>query len=192
MLGVAIEDRVKFAQWSNEMMHGLNPFAAKELRNRALEARKELIAYFSGAIDDHRANPRADLLAALVAAEEDGDRLSQTELVDLCLLLLLAGNLTTTDAIGSGVLALLEHPAELSRLRNDRSLLPRAVEEILRWEPPFTSSRRLIISDTEVAGCPVQAGTFVHGSLPSANRDPAVFPNPETFDVTREKNPHLT
>lgn len=192
MLGVAIDDRVKFAEWSNEMMHGLNPFAAKELRNRALQARKDLIAYFSGAIEEHRLAPKPDLLSALVAAEENGDRLSQTELVDLCLLLLLAGNLTTTDAIGSGVLALLEHPAQLDKLRRDRSLLPRAVEEILRWEPPFTSSRRLVMNDTEVAGCPVAAGTFVHGSLPSANRDPAVFADPETFDIAREKNPHLT
>jgi cytochrome P450 len=143
-----------------------------------------------------RAVPADDMLSIIVHAElpgEDGAarRLSDEELLPFFMLLLVAGSETTRNAIAGGLLALLEHPAELARLRGEPSLLPTAVEEILRWTSPTTYNRRTVTRDTTLGGCSLGAGEKVTHWLPSANRDAEVFVDPFRFDVARQPNPHL-
>ena len=127
---------------------------------------------------------------ALVASEIDGDRLSDAEIVSQCSLLLLAGNLTTTDMIGNGVRTLLENPEQLARLRAEPGLIGAACEEILRYESPVLNSGRITHQDTTYKGCPIEKGECLHVSLAAANRDPKVYENPDRFDIERPRFAH--
>ena len=126
----------------------------------------------------------------MIRAELDGDRLTEGEMVRQCNLLLVAGNVTTTDPIGNGVKALLEHPDQLALLRADPGLVGNAVEEILCFDSPVVNSGRIASRDIAIGGCPVRAGESLSVSLAGANRDPAAYPDPDRFDIRRGDTHH--
>jgi cytochrome P450 len=190
MLGIDPADRVDFKRWSELDTRTFNPFLPEEERAAVLSALGERDAYLRRVLARRRAEPRADLLSALIAAEEAGERLDDDEIVTMCELLLVAGNVTTTDLIGNGVWLLLRHPAELAKLRADPSLIDHAVEEILRVESPVVQSVRTPTADVAIRGCPMGRGESVVVFLAAANRDPEVYPEPDRFDVTRRDVHH--
>jgi hypothetical protein len=192
MLGVDPGDEAEFKRLSDIVVQGLNPFLDDEGRKRVREAGQEMDAYLKRAIAERRAERRDDLISGLIDVEESGDQLSTDEIVRTCGLLLAAGNLTTTDLIGNGVLALLENPEQMETLRARPELLNNAVEEMIRYDPPVQSSGRLTLKDMEVAGCPVHAGSSLGVSLAAANHDPAVHPNPHKFDIERDYIEHVS
>jgi cytochrome P450 len=148
--------------------------------------------YFTAMIDDRIAHPGDDLLSDLIAAEIDGQRLSRRELVAVCPLLLTAGSHTVRDTLGNAWLCFDRHPDALAQLRVDPGLIPGAVEEVLRYLPPVPQFPRIAAVDTVIDGQPVAAGDWVMARIPSANRDPAEFDQPDTFDLRRQPNRHLT
>jgi cytochrome P450 len=157
---------------------------------------EDLAAYFTGLIAARRAEPGDDLLSALITfsdqADETADRLTVTELVSTAFLLVMAGFDTTVNLIASGTLALLSHPGEMARLRADRSLLPAAVEELLRFTSPVNHANdRFTTEEVSIGGVAVPAGEWVIIALPSANRDPARFPGPERLDLDRDISGHV-
>jgi cytochrome P450 len=192
MLGVDPQDRGHFKQWSLTSVNSdLNPGDHERVRaGRA--ARESMRGYFDRVVTERRANPSDDLVSALVLAEDEGDRLTHDETLTMLGLLLAAGNLTTTDLLGNGMLTLLSHPDQHELLRERPELMGHAVEEMLRYTPPVLNTSRMTSEIQELGGCPVAKHTTVIPSLMGANRDPKVFDDPERFDVTREKNPHLS
>jgi cytochrome P450 len=191
MLGIPIADRDRFYTWSDAFAQEFNPSLSREMRAEAQRAKEDFSAYLHAAIEERRRLPGDDLLSELISAEEQGDRLSESELIQMCALLLVAGNMTTTDLIGNGVLALLDHPDQLDRLRRDPSLLATAVEEMLRYDSSVTGVGRNLLGDTEVAGRVLPATTRLHLSIAAANRDAAAFAEPDRFDVGRTPNAHV-
>ncbi|MGZ4690132.1 MAG: cytochrome P450 [Acidimicrobiia bacterium] len=151
----------------------------------ANEATRQIADRFEGLIAERREHPTDDLLSQLIHVEEEGDQLSHAELISTVILLFGAGFETTTNLIGNGLLALLDHPDQLQRLRDDRTLLGSAVEELLRWDSPVQIDGRAAFEDLDMHGIPVQAGEQVVTLLGSANRDPRVFDDPDRFDVGR-------
>jgi len=190
MLGVDPADRDDFKRWSNLGVMNFNPLLTPEERARANEAGEAMDQYLCRVIEERRAQPCADLVTSLIAAEEGGDKLTDDEIVTMCSLLLAAGNLTTTDLVGNGVLTLLRNPGELKKLQDDPSLIKNAVEEMLRFESPVLMSGRTPLEDRTIAGTEVAAGQSVTPILAAANRDPAVYPDPARFDITRENTDH--
>lgn len=154
-------------------------------------AHDALDAYFSGVIAERRARPEDDLISLLLAAEIEGERLTERELLAFFKVLLVAGNTTTSRFITNAVLTLLEHPEALARVRADAGLFPAALEEVLRYRPPINTWFRLAAKDVELGGQKIEAKQQVVVFLGSANRDEAVFADPDRFDITRSPNPHL-
>jgi hypothetical protein len=192
MLGIPASDRGRFKAWSTDIAATLSgPFLPQDVLERSVQSSNELADYFRGQIVLRRAEPRDDLLSALCAVEEQGDLLSEDELIATCILLLIAGNETTTNLIGSGMLTLLQHPDERRLLQADLTLLPGAVEEMLRYEPPAQMTSRIAIEEIELRGQRFEPGQVILTVLAAANRDPEVFPEPDRFDVTRHPNRHL-
>ncbi|MFE4591873.1 cytochrome P450 family protein [Streptomyces laurentii] len=143
-------------------------------------------------VEQKRARPGDDLLSALVAARDDGDRLSEEEVTSMAFLLVIAGHQTTVNLVANGFHALLTHPAQLAAVRADASLIPGLVEEVLRWESPFgIATLRYTTEPVTIEGTTIPAGEFVQIALLAANRDPEVFPDPDRFDVTRDSSGHL-
>jgi cytochrome P450 len=190
MLGVDPADRADFKRWSDIGVMNFNPMLTPEERERVNEATEAMDGYLRRAVGDRRERPRDDMIGRLVHAEEGGDQLNDDEIVTMCSLLLAAGNLTTTDLIGNGVLALLQNPEELRKLRDDPSLIKNAVEEMLRYDSPVIMSGRTPLEDTVIAGREVAAGQSITPILGAANRDPSVYPDAERFDITRENTSH--
>lgn len=155
-------------------------------------ASAEIFALCDAVAEDRRANPRDDLMTALVQAELDGERLDNTELNLFFITLVVAGNETTRNLINHAALALMEHPEQAQRLRDDPSLWDTAVEEMLRWGSSIHNFRRTATQNTELGGIPIKKGDKVVMYYASANRDEAVFENPHTFDVGRTPNDHVT
>lgn len=192
MLGVPATDREQFKAWSTDIASSLGaPFQPPAVLERGIQSSNALADYFRGQIVLRRDDPRDDLLSAMIAAEEQGDLLTEDELIATCILLLLAGNETTTNLIGSGMLALLQHPAQYQRLQSDPAMVPSAVEEMLRWEPPAQLTTRIVAEPLELRGHSMEPGQVVIAALAAANRDPDQFPEPETFDIGRHPNRHL-
>jgi cytochrome P450 len=158
----------------------------------AVAAAEAFAAYLRDLAAERRARPRDDLVTALTRVVDEGDRLSEDELVGTCALLLNAGHEATVNATGIGWDLLLGHPAELARLRADRALLPPAVEELLRYDTPLPMFERWVLADVELAGVRVPRGAELGLLFASANRDPAVFAEPDRLDVGRSPNPHLS
>lgn len=156
-----------------------------------IRATKEIFAYFRPLLAERRARPRDDLLSAMIAAEQDGERLDEVDLLALSSLLLVAGHETTSNLIGNAVVLLLRFPEERKRLQDDLSLLPSAVDECLRYESPIQLTDRAVVEDCVLAGQPLRRNQMVAAVLAAANRDPEHFPDPDRFDVGRRDNPHL-
>jgi cytochrome P450 PksS len=189
MLGVPVADRHRFHRWSRTIL--LSSSSAWGFW-KAMPSAWAFLRYIRRLIAARRADPRDDLVSALVRAEEAGDRLTTDELVSMVFLLLVAGHETTVNLIGNGMLALLEHPAELARLRADEKLIRPAVEEMLRFSSPVeTSTRRFAREDVPLAGTTIPRGALVLAVIASANRDGRQFPDPDRLDVAREPNKHL-
>jgi cytochrome P450 len=191
MLGVPIEDRDQFKRWSDDAVRALGVGTLDDFRaSRA--ASQELRAYFEGIAEQRRREPREDVLSALLAAEEEGDKLSTDEVFSMCILLLVAGNETTTNLIGNGLLALLHRPDQLALLRDDPALIEPAVEELLRFDSPVQGTTRFFAEETEINGHVVPPWQQIVVVLAAANRDPARFADPERLDITRADNQHLS
>jgi cytochrome P450 len=190
MIGVDPRDQERFRDWSHAFAASLDALAPEGVRQRAYQAHEEITAFFHEQIEAHRASPRDDLISGLIAAQDGNDSLTTEEMISTLTLLLVAGNVTTTDLIGNGVLALLEHPDEMKKLRDDPSLITNAVEEVLRYDSPVLGTGRVPLQDVEVAGCPITKGEAVLVSLAGANRDPSATPNPDRFDISRNDIKH--
>jgi len=194
MLGVPVADHERFKGWGLDIARGLDTILLppdSEVGKRSMTARRALADYFRGLIAERRASPRGDLLSALIAAEEAGDKLNEEELLATCILLLVAGHETTVNLIGNGTLALLRHPDQMRKLQADPALIGNAVEELLRYDSPVQRTARIASVDAEVGGQPMPKGTMVITALGAANRDPAQFPEPDRFDASREPNRHF-
>ena len=192
MLGVPAEDRARFRVWSAQRARLLEPTIGAREREVAAEAGKAFNDYFAPIIQARRAAPEDDIVSALAQAEEEGDVLTEREMLNMLRLLLIAGNETTTNLIGNGLLALLRNPGELERLRADPGLIPSAVEELLRFDSPVQTDFRGALEDCEVNGAPVRRGENVFLLIGSANRDPAVFEEPDRLDVGRSEASHVS
>jgi len=192
MLGVPSADRDRFRHWSDDFANFLGTAGNDwESVRPFLPGIAKLMAYLQGIVDRTRAAPGDNLLSALVKAEEQGNRLTEEELIANCLLLLVAGHETTTNLIGNGLLALLSHPEEAARLRQDPALLPTAIEELLRYESPVQWTSRIPKEAVTLDGLRIEAGQFVMLGLGAANRDPAQFTDPDRLDVARREGRHL-
>src|SRR5438552_14686720 len=195
LIGVPAEDRARFRAWSNAIVAPLGTVffevAPPERVATLRRVRGELEAYFVRLVEARRREPRDDLLSALVAAELEGSRLAFEELLAMLILLLVAGNETTTHLIGNAVLALLAHPEALAALRADPSRVPAAVEEVLRFSSPVQMDPRLATRETQLHGVALAASEVVLCWLGSANRDEAVVQHADGFDIGREQKPDV-
>jgi cytochrome P450 len=193
MLGVPPQDHHTFRAWSDELARSLDPelTVSPETMERRRTALRGFDEYFLGLIAERRKSPRDDLLSALITAEEEGDKLTEAELLATFRLILVAGHETTVNLIGNGVLALLRHPDQLRLLRDDPPLTVKAVEEVLRYDPPVQLTGRIALEDASFDGHTVPKGYTVVCLLAAANRDPDRFPDPDRFDVTRGDDDHL-
>ena len=194
MLGVPLEDQETFKGWGLDIARGLDAIMLppdSEVAQRSIAARQGLSDYFRALIAQRRAEPRADLLSGLIAAEEAGDKLSEQELLATCILLLVAGHETTVNLIGNGTLALLRHPDQLRRLRDNPGLIGSAVEELLRYDGPVQRTARIPSEDVAIGGRTIPAGEMVMPFIGAADRDPAQFPDPDRLDIGRTENRHL-
>jgi pimeloyl-[acyl-carrier protein] synthase len=192
LLGVSADDHAQFKQWSNDLITSFGQEMGSGPSAAGLAAKDELRRYLAEAIKRRSANPADDLISALVTARDESDALSENELLAFVVLLLLAGNETTTNLIGNGLLALCRHPEQQQRLRDNRELIPKAVEEMLRYDPPVQMTVRVPTATTSVGGTEIAEGTIAFILLAAANHDPAHFPSPENFDVAREPNEHVS
>lgn len=193
LLGIPVADRPRLVAWSDALARSLEPgfLIAEEDRARQREARLEFAAYLRGLLPSRRRSPGGDLISALIGVHDSGGALTEGELIGLCMLLLIAGHETTRSLIGSAVLALLRHPAELAALSADPALVQPAVEEVLRYDPPVQLITRSALQSAEVAGVTIAAGSFVVMLLGAANRDPALCADPDHFSVRRAAARHL-
>jgi cytochrome P450 len=191
LLGVPEADRPAFLPLSRAGTMAFEPSAGPAEVAAANRAQEEMEAYFRDLFDRRRADPADDLLSELLAVEERGDVLTEQELVSTAILLFGAGFETTANLIGNGLLALLRHPAELARLRDDPSLVRSAVDELLRFDGPVQVDARTATADLELDGAVVPAGAVVVALLGSANRDEARFTQPDRLDVGRDEGPSL-
>jgi cytochrome P450 len=191
MLGVETERFDDFKRWSDDVVLATSRPTDEAVRARVRESGAAFRAYFARLIERRRTDPGEDVITALVRAEEERDMLSSSEILGLAVLLLLAGNETTTNLIGNAVRNLLSHPEELAKVRADRSLTPSLVEEVLRYESPVQLIPRVTTREVELEGGKIPAGAIVFLLLGSANRDERKFPEPDRFDVTRNPQDHL-
>jgi cytochrome P450 len=192
LLGVPETDRPRLRPWSADIcgMFELNP--TREAADRAVRASEEFSAYLRGLAAARRADPQNDLISALVHVVDEGDTLTEDELVGTCALLLNAGHEATVNVTGNGWWALLRHPDQLALLRDDPGVLPRAVEELMRFDTPLQMFERWVLEDITVGGVDIPRGAELALLFGSANHDPTVFADPARLDVTRVDNPHVS
>jgi cytochrome P450 len=195
MIGIPTADRGRFKAWSDALVQNLGmgiltpPSLERLEQQRAIV--REMREYFLGLVEERRREPREDLLSGLVAAESEGSRLTFDEMIQTLILLLVAGNETTTNLIGNAVLELLAHPEAIEELRAEAALMPDAIEEVLRFSSPVQMDPRRATRATEIDGVPVRENQFVIGWIGSANRDESIFERPEVFDIRRKNSRHL-
>ena len=187
ILGVEPAKRERFKVWSDEVVASLGT-SEDNIRQETMD---EMSAYFEGLFEERRANPRNDLVSGLLRAEMDGEKLSFDELLQMLILLLVAGNETTTNLIGNAMQEFIANPEQLARVEADRSLIPSALEEVLRIHSPVQATVRRAARDLEFGGKQIRADQQCVVWLAAANRDASQFPEPLRFDVTRTPNRHL-
>ena len=191
MMGVPINKRHLFEDWSEDMLNG-TALANPELIKKGGEATGEMRNYLAELAEQKRSNPGQDLLSQLIEAEEDGDKLTIEELYSNCILLLVAGHETTTRLIGNCLYLLFKHPEQMRAARSSEDLLMGAIEESLRFEPPVQFTARVVNEDFEFSGSNFKAGQLLMLSLAAANRDPQINDRPNEFDISREKSTHVS
>ncbi len=192
LLGVPTSDWRQLTAWSSDFAQVLGNFQHNPDRAaQVIRSLDGMCAYFQTAIHEHRQHPRDDLISAFIAAEIDGDRLSDEEMVANLIVTMVGGQETTTNLIGNGILTLLRHPDQLEKLRADPSLTPSAVEELLRYESPSQHTARLAPDDVELGGELIRKRQAVIAVMGAANRDPERFPDPDRLDICRQDNRHV-
>ncbi len=192
IFGVPRSQVNQFKQWADEILafQGVNK-PAPEVIHKSQKALIEICPYMIDLLREKRRNPAKDLVSELAAVEADGDRLTEPELVNSCITLLVAGHETTTSLIGNGIYTLLRHPEQLQLLKDQPALMPSAIEEMLRYESPIARQPRLMKQDAELGGKKIRKGETVFQMLSAANRDPAYFHDPDRFDIRRKDNCHI-
>lgn len=192
MLGVPESDRALLRPWSAAIcgMYELNP--SEETARAAVRASVDFSAYLRELIAERRGKPGDDLISALIAAHDEGERLSEQEMISTCVLLLNAGHEATVNTTVNGWRTLFAHPDQLAALRADHGLLPTAVEELMRYDTPLQMFERWVLDDIEIGGTVIPRGSEVALLFGSANRDPERFAEPDVLDLSRQDNPHVT
>ena len=192
MLGIPESDRHLLRPWSAEicLMYELNP--SDDYMGRAVKASVEFSEYLRRLSRDRRAKPKEDLISGLAQVVDQGDRLTEGELIGTCVLLLNAGHEATVNVTGNGWWSLFRNPDQLALLRKDHSLLPRAVEELMRYDTPLQMFERWVLEEFELHGVRIPMGAELGLLFGSANRDPGAFDRPDELDITRVENPHIS
>ncbi|CRK84793.1 cytochrome P450 [Neobacillus massiliamazoniensis] len=193
LLGIPTSDRNQFKEWSNSLVAG--PSSTEDIQetiNQKNKATSELKEYFSHIIQEKRKKSLEDIISVLIQAEENEGKLSAEELLSFCIVLLVAGNETTTNLISNAVYSFVENKTVWETLKQDPTLIPNAVEETLRYRSPVQVLPRRVKMDTEISGYKLTSGQLVFAWIGSANRDENKFSNPEYFDLKRNPNDHLT
>ncbi|MFC8364828.1 cytochrome P450 [Streptomyces griseorubiginosus] len=192
MLGIPESDRAPLRPWSADIcgMYELNP--SEDTAARAVRASVEFTEYLRELIAERRGRPGDDLISGLIAAYDEGDRLTEQEMISTCVLLLNAGHEATVNATVNGWYALFRNPEQLAALRADHLLVPRAVEELMRYDTPLQLFERWVLDEIEIDGTTVPRGAEIALLFGSANHDPAAFDHPERLDLTRADNPHIS
>jgi len=194
MLGVPSTDRADFKRWSDAVV-AVDPndpeLVNSQARRETPPEFEEMTRYFTTMIEQRRQQPQDDLISQLIVAQLDGRHLTHDELLGFCTLLLIAGNITTTSLLSNAIWCFDEQPEAWAQLRTDPSLVPAAVEEVLRYRSPVKALFRIASQDTEIGGQPIKAGALLMPWIGAANHDPAQFVDPEHFDITRAPNRHL-
>src|SRR3978361_472533 len=194
LLDVPQDEREPLRDWSLAILGALEPVVAPDVFARGNNAVKDFLAYLQGLVARRRAkpgNPERDVLTRLIQGEDNGERLTEKELLHNCIFLLNAGHETTTNLIGNGLVALSHYPHQKTRLIENPTLIKTAIEEMLRFESSNQLGNRMTVEPVELGGIAMPSGTFVTLCIGAANRDPAQFTNPETLDVGRTPNRHL-
>ncbi len=191
ILGIPAEDVPILKRYAWDFARAGEKVVAPELRKRGDDAARGLVEYFTHLIERRRKAPTEDLVSALTAVEQDGDRLNMTELVCNCILLMQAGHETTQDLLGNAMVALFRHPDQLALLVKDPDLMPAATEEFLRYDGSVQINHRLLLEDRRYGETTIPEGAMVYTFLGAANRDPAEFADPDVLDVTRSETRHV-
>lgn len=192
MLGVPTSDWQQLTAWSADFAQVLGNFQHNpDHAQKALRSLEEMVAYFRAAVHEQRVHPRDGLIAALLNAEINGDRLNEEEVIANTIVTMVGGQETTTNLIGNGLLTLLRHQDQLEKLRAELSLIPSAVEELLRYESPSQHTARLAPGDVELGGKTIRKRQAVIAVMGAANRDPERFPDPDRLDICRQDNRHV-
>ncbi len=192
LIGVPREDREYFRKWADAFVRFIDFDADYERMEMVADDIRDSAEYFRSLIQKRRVDPREDLISGLIQVEEAGDSLNEDEMVATCLLLMIAGHETTVNLITNGFYLLMKHPEQLALLKADPSLVPNAVEETLRYEPPVLFTSRIASDDMEMFGKELKKSQEVMVLLGAANRDPRVFNDSNTFDITRKNIKHLS
>jgi len=195
MMGIAPEDWPRYKRWNDKIL-GLTftrsgGDQAQQAKRDFNSVTSEMSLYLAERVAERRESPQSDLLTRLLEAEVEGDRLTHEEILAFFRLLMFAGQETTTNLLNNAIVCFLDHPDQLTRLRNALQLLPSAIEEVLRYRSPFQWMMRTPLRDVEVHGITIPKGAFVLPMVGAANRDPKRFPHPNRFDIARDPNPHV-
>jgi cytochrome P450 len=192
MLGLPTSDWKQLTAWSAIFAEALGNFQHNpDHAPHVLRTLEEMCAYFQSAVEEHRQHPRDDLISALLSVEVNGDCLTEAEVIANSIMLMTGGQETTTNLIGNGLLTLLCHPDQCAKLQAETSLIPSAIEEMLRYESPIQYTSRLVVNDIEMGGKTLRKRQAILAMMGAANRDPERFPDPDRFDICRQDNRHL-
>ncbi len=192
MLGINPSDQAKFIAWSDDVVTFMGPKPTVDVAWRAQNSLNAIIEYFRALLPERRKNPGDDLISLLIRAEEQGNMLTSDQLLAQCSMLLITGHEAPRSFLGNGLLTLLQHPDQLQMLMNNPALMPKAVGELLRYDSPIKFIARPAVDELNVHNHHIQPGQIVYALIGSANRDPAKFPNPDAFDVSRDNGLHLS